>query len=31
MIVLPDAPEPPPPKNSTIGGPQKTGPTLQVS
>ena len=31
IMAFPDAPEPPPPKNSTTGGPQKTGPTLQVS
>ena len=30
-ITFPVAPLPPPPINSTVGGPQKTGPTLQVS
>ena len=29
MIAFPVAPDPPPPKNSTVGGPQRTAPTLQ--
>ena len=30
-ITFPVAPEPPPPINSTVGGPQNTGPKLQLS
>ena len=29
IIALPAAPDPPPPKNSIVGGPHLNGPTLQ--